>query len=292
MHHQQQDRPPSAGSQPCTNHTRSECTHTPNDAHHPSQHPPRLPAHPGGTRGEAMGHGGSCWFGRKPCRGEVRRASACKAPSGSAPAMPAVPGLCSSTRASSPGGSARLTAWRLFIRRQRQRELLADAGAFVLQGSLLPSSQADPDLLQPLFLPSHPNQCTMQTQGSTVGIPAPKLTVAWKDLSQGPSITQGSGGGTQRCPRAGGGWAANTELCHSAPFQAGWGAPPKHGPLARYQEKRWQPVLAQGQAREGGCPPAPRGREQSPGISVLAGPGCPPLCTPPSSSRARARGYN
>lgn len=58
---------------------------------------------------------------------------------------------------------------------------------------------------------------------------------------------------------------------------AGWGAPPKHGPLGCYQENRWQPALARGQAWERGGPPAPRGREQSLGISFLAGPGCPPL---------------
>lgn len=55
----------------------------------------------------------------------------------------------------------------------------------------------------------------------------------------------------------------------------GVGAPPKGG---RYRENGWQ--LARGQAWEGGGPPAPRGREQSLGISFLAGPGCPPSALP------------
>lgn len=108
------------------------------------------------------------------------------------------------------------------------------------------------------------------------------------------SITQpgqGAGGGTPKVVGVGGGWAPTPGLCSSARCPPGWGAPPKRGPLGRYQENRWQPALARGQAWEGGGPPAPQGREQSLGISFLAGPGCPPSA-PPSSSRARARGHN
>lgn len=76
-----------------------------------------VPAPTARPRGEAAGR---CGFLEAAPPGRSVPAPA-KPPSGSAPALPAVPGLRSSPRASSPGGSARLTAWRLFIRRQRQR---------------------------------------------------------------------------------------------------------------------------------------------------------------------------
>lgn len=88
---------------------------------------------------------------------------------------------------------------------------------------------------------------------------------------------------------AGGGWAPDPVGFAARRCQPGWGASPKRGPLGRYQEKCWQPALARGQAREGGCPPAPRGREQSPGISFLAGPGCPPSVPPVLLPRSGAR---
>lgn len=76
-----------------------------------------VPAPTARPRGEAAGR---CGFLEAAPPGRSVPAPA-KPPAGSAPALPAVPGLRSSPRASSPGGSARLTAWRLFIRRQRQR---------------------------------------------------------------------------------------------------------------------------------------------------------------------------
>lgn len=277
----------------------------------------------GGRVARPWATAGRCRFGRKPLPGRsapARRASACKAPSGSAPAMPAVPGLRSSPRASSPGGSARLTAWRLFIRRQRQRELLADAGAFVLPGSSLVASWAAPHHPPPpnpprgssfrLCAPTHHPNPWRHRRGpnpdahrATAGLVTRLRHEGMPDGCHHPRHPSASPAARPRVWRwhPKGGWGQEERVgtqpwaspLSTVPAEVG-GASPKRGPpLGRYQEKRWQPALARGQAREGGCPRAPRGREQSLGISFLAGPGCPPLPlppTPPSPPPALGRG--
>lgn len=91
-----------------------------------------------------------------------------------------------------PRGSARLTAWRLFIHRQRQRELLADAAAFVLQGSLLHASRLP--LISTGFPPPRPDAPSKRREASggvpSPGFPALMPTVPWQDSPQGPG-TQG-----------------------------------------------------------------------------------------------------
>lgn len=201
----------------------------------------------GRTRGEATGRGRAMlvWEEALPGRSApARRASACKAPSGSAPAMPAVPGLRSSPRASSLGGSARLTAWRLFIRRQRQRELLADAGAFVLQGfcSLppgLPPISPAPGPFFRLHAPMHhpnPGRCWSGGRGPQPRCPPcrtchkatgmPDGCHAPPHSQQPPlGITRRTAEGLEVAPQrwlwAGGGWAPDPGLCCSALCQPG-----------------------------------------------------------------------
>lgn len=86
----------------------------------------------------------------------------------------------------------------------------------------------------------------------------------------------------QRWQGAEGGGASKPGLCHSAPCWPGWGVSSKRGPLGRYQEKHWQPVLARGQAREGRCPRAPRAFLfwQAPGAPLSA----PPVLLPRPSA--------
>lgn len=279
-------------------------------------HPTAVPSHPPllapcppaggpsqGTRGEAMGRGWVLlvWEEALPGRSApARRASTCKAPSGSAPAMPAVPGLRSSLRASSPGGSARLTAWRLFIRRQRQRELLADAGAFVLQGSLLIASRAAPHL-PPAPLSASVPRCTVRTRGGTWGGSQPQRTPCHsRTCHKAPAC-----GDARQLPRSPhprhpsaspaawprvwrwhpkGGWGQEESGHPTRGFaarhrQPRWGAPPKPAPSAATRSagsRRWH-------GDKPGREAAPQHlgeREQSLSISFLAGPGCPPLCTP------------
>lgn len=197
--------------------------------------------------------------------------------------MPAVAGLRSSPRASSPGGSARLTAWRLFIHRQRQPELLADADAFVLQGSLPPIS------LQPLFPPPHPDAASKPRE-VLGGCPSPDAQCATAGLVTRPQTAAthpqhplgitphplGEEGGhptlgsaTQHCASRGGEHLRNV------------------APLGRYQEKRWH--------RDKVLPPSTSGKGTIPGHfffwQALGAP-CSAPPPPSSSSRARARGYN
>lgn len=255
---------------------------------------------------------GAAGFGGSPLPGRsapARRASACQAPLGRAPAMPAVPGLRSSPSASSPGGSARLTAWRLFIRRQRQRELLADAGAFVLKGSLLPASR-----LLPVSLSASVRRCRAPAHGDDAGCPGVP-TVPPHTLSPSPLILLQQQDATvpHSCSAVLGGTLAITrcpQLCVHRAQQRAWRWQPKGigagcrrlcrqqaGGRFGLQPPRPLPGAAlaagagMGTSPGGRCPQAPRGREQSLGISFLAGPTTPPPC-PPSSSRARARRHN
>lgn len=236
----------------------------------------------------------------------ARRASACQAPLGSAPAMPAVPGLCSSPSASSPGGSARLTAWRLFIRRQRQQELLADAGAFVLQGSLLPASR-----VPPVSLSASVPRRRVPVHGDDAGCPGvptvPPAHPATKPLNPpargyhgAPQLLCSVGGEPQHHPlltamRAQGlaqrrGWkwqpkgigAGCRRLCSKRPGGHPGLQPPQPLPGAALAAG-----AGMGTSPGGRCPQAPRGREQSPGISFLAGPTTPPPCPHPPPALGR-----
>lgn len=230
--------------------------------------------------------------------------------------MPAVPGLRSSPRASSLGGSARLTAWRLFIRRQRQRELLADAGAFVLQGfcSLppgLPPISPAPGPFFRLHAPMHhpnPGRCWSGGRGPQPRCPPcrtchkatgmPDGCHAPPHSQQPPlGITRRTAEGLEVAPQrwlwAGGGWAPDPGLCCSALCQPGWGASPKRGPARPLPGEALAAGSGTGTSLGGRLPPSTSGKGTIPGHFFFGRPLVPPPLHPsPSSSCARARGYN
>lgn len=166
----------------------------------PELHSTHTPTHPGRSWGAvpiprdvATGH--QAGLGGSPGRAE-RAGAACQrlhSPGGQRSSHACCSRAPFLSKSLQPRGSARLTAWRLFIRRQRQRELLADAAAFVLQGSLLPASCLPP--ISPGFPPPHPDATSKRREASG-GVPSPGFlslmpTVPWQDSPQGPGTTQG-----------------------------------------------------------------------------------------------------
>lgn len=216
-----------------------------------------------------------------------------------------------------PRGSARLTAWRLFIRRQRQRELLADAAAFVLQGSLLPASCLRP--ISPGFPPPHPDAPSKRKEASggvpSLGFPAPMPTVPWQGSPQGPGTQGHRAAATLSLPQQPSASSSQAKALEVAPQR--WRGQEEGGHPSIYP---WALLLSTVPARVGGTsetrpprplpgeslaagagtgtslggrwPPSTSGKGTIPGHFFFGRPLVPPLCTPPSSSRARARGHN